>query len=59
MQFKNPCKKCIVKTVCKERCYYEQDYWETRLFIITLTIKICIFAAFVTFLYDAIAVKII
>ncbi len=32
MKIVNPCRKCIVKVVCSERCPASQDFWDTRLF---------------------------
>jgi len=26
----NPCKKCLVKSMCRLRCYKRQDFWNTR-----------------------------
>lgn len=33
MQLFNPCKKCIVKVMCMERCDKEIMYWRTKLTI--------------------------
>ena len=26
----NPCKKCIVRSMCRVRCHARQDFWDTR-----------------------------
>lgn len=30
MQILNPCKKCLVKMMCRTRCPEMQDFWNTR-----------------------------
>ena len=30
MVIMDPCRKCLVKVVCSERCPASQDFWDTR-----------------------------
>ena len=30
MQFRNPCKLCIIRPICRVRCPARQDFWDTR-----------------------------
>lgn len=30
MQIFYPCKKCIIKSICKISCIEKDDYWKTR-----------------------------
>ena len=52
MQFRNQCKKCIVQAACKVSCDDEQDYWNTRLRIVELTIKGSMILAVLVLLFN-------
>jgi len=53
MKLKDPCKKCIVRSCCKEMCDKKREYWDTRDRIITYAFKILVILAFVNALYHA------
>jgi len=52
MQLRDPCKNCLVKAVCKVSCDDEQDYWNTRLRIVELTIKGSMILAVLVLLFN-------
>lgn len=42
MKIFDPCKKCLVKSMCRERCESRQSYWDTRSEIVDWFIAISI-----------------
>ena len=40
MTIMNPCRECIVKVVCSDRCPACQDFWDTRRFVSEWLVRI-------------------
>ena len=43
MQFKDPCKQCIIKMCCSTRCDSRQDYLDTKCNVVDVSINATIF----------------
>jgi len=45
MHILNPCRKCIVKAMCRIRCPARQDFWDTREKLVNVVCKLMIASA--------------
>jgi len=51
MQILNPCRKCIVRAICRIRCPARQDFWDTREKTITFICKSSVTCALLVLLF--------
>ena len=49
---RDPCKRCIVRPCCRQRCNKKFDYWSIRESLSGLLLKISIGGAVLVILYE-------
>jgi len=48
----NPCRKCIVRPMCRQRCHSRQDYWDTREKSVNIVCKSMVALAILTIIFN-------
>jgi len=59
MQFRDPCKNCLVKAICKVPCDDKQEYWNTRVYIVDLIINSSIAVAILILLFGFVRIRLL
>lgn len=55
MLIRDPCKRCVVRACCKERCHKRQDYWDTRVKISDIAVKLLMISIASSFLFKVLS----